>query len=378
MGLSSHTYLLSEAYFFKMAARPVVQVQGGATVPLPAVFKAPIRPDIVNFVHTNVNKNARQAYGVYVHAGEQTSAMSWGTGRAVARIPRVRGGGTHRSGQAAFGNMCRGGRMFAPNKTWRKWHRKVNQNQRRYATVSALASSALPSLVMARGHRIENIDEVPLVIADSAESLKKTKDAVALLKQVAAYDDVAHSKASKRVRSGKGKLRNRRYVQRKGPLVVYNNDDGITQAMRNIPGVELANVERLNLLRLAPGGHLGRFIIWTEGAFRRLDAIYGTDTEFATEKNGYRLPRHTMGNADVSRIINSDAIQSVLRPVAAAPKRAQLKKNPLKNINVMLRLNPYAAVLKRAEAKAQEKPTAKKAKKVDNKGYTQYVRSIAK
>ena len=39
-----------------------------------------------------------------------------GTGRAVARIPRVGGGGTHRSGQAAFGNMCRGGRMFAPTK----------------------------------------------------------------------------------------------------------------------------------------------------------------------------------------------------------------------------------------------------------------------
>ena len=26
-------------------------------------------------------------------AGHQTSAASWGTGRAVARIPRVRGGG---------------------------------------------------------------------------------------------------------------------------------------------------------------------------------------------------------------------------------------------------------------------------------------------
>ena len=32
-------------------------------------------------------------------AGHQTSAESWGTGRAVARIPRVGGGGTHRSGQ---------------------------------------------------------------------------------------------------------------------------------------------------------------------------------------------------------------------------------------------------------------------------------------
>lgn len=38
-------------------------------------------------------------------SGHQTSAESWGTGRAVARIPRVRGGGTHRSGQGAFGNV---------------------------------------------------------------------------------------------------------------------------------------------------------------------------------------------------------------------------------------------------------------------------------
>ena len=61
----------------------------------------------------------------------QTSAESWGTGRAVSRIPRVPGGGTHRAGQGAFGNMCRGGRMFAPTKTWRRWHRKVNVNEKR-------------------------------------------------------------------------------------------------------------------------------------------------------------------------------------------------------------------------------------------------------
>lgn len=51
-------------------------------------------------------------------------------GRAVARIPRVSGGGTHRAGQAAFGNMCRSGRMFAPTKTWRKWHVKLSQGQK--------------------------------------------------------------------------------------------------------------------------------------------------------------------------------------------------------------------------------------------------------
>lgn len=51
-------------------------------------------------------------------------------GRAVARIPRVSGGGTHRAGQAAFGNQCRAGRMFAPTKVWRKWHQKINLGQK--------------------------------------------------------------------------------------------------------------------------------------------------------------------------------------------------------------------------------------------------------
>jgi ribosomal protein L4 len=51
-------------------------------------------------------------------------------GRAVARIPRVSGSGTHRAGQAAFGNMCRAGRMFAPTKIWRKWHQKINVGQK--------------------------------------------------------------------------------------------------------------------------------------------------------------------------------------------------------------------------------------------------------
>merc|ERR1712149_93437 len=133
---------------YTMAARPLITVyneKGETTdnnVKLPAVFKAPVRPDIVNFVHFEMLKNTRQAYAVSVGAGYQTSAESWGTGRAVARIPRVPGGGTHRAGQAAFGNMCRGGRMFAPTKVWRRWHRRVNLNQKRMAVCSALAASA--------------------------------------------------------------------------------------------------------------------------------------------------------------------------------------------------------------------------------------------
>ncbi len=119
------------------------------TVKMPSVLLAPIRNDIVHFVHTSMSKNRRQAYAVSYNTGMQHAAESWGTGRAVARIPRISGGGTSRSGQAAFGNQVRGGRMFAPTKIWRKWHRKINTNQKRFAVASALAASAITSLVCA-------------------------------------------------------------------------------------------------------------------------------------------------------------------------------------------------------------------------------------
>ena len=111
---------------------------------------------------------------------------------------------------------------------------------------------------------------------NSIEKLTKTKDAEKLLKTLNAYDDVEKSKSSRKIRPGKGKMRNRRYVQRKGPLVIYNEDQGLTRAFRNLPGVDLLKVDRLNLLFLAPGGHMGRFCIWSRSAFEKLDAMYGT------------------------------------------------------------------------------------------------------
>lgn len=337
------------------AARPLVTVFSASgektgTAPLPAVLTAPLRSDVVQFVHTNIAKNNRQAYSVSMKAGHQTSAISWGTGRAVSRIPRVGGGGTQRSGQGAFGNMCRGGRMFAPTKTWRRWHRKINTNQRRYAITSAIAATAVPALVMSKGHRIEEIPEVPLVVSDKVEEIKKTKEAVQILKKLKAWSDIEKVYNSKRFRAGKGKMRNRRRIQRRGPLVIYNQDNGITRAFRNIPGVTLLSVDRLNLLKIAPGGHVGRFCIWTESAFKRLDNIYGTWRKESVEKKGYNLPMHKMASFDLARLLKSDEIQSVIREPKKEIRRRVLKKNPLKNYRVMVRLNPYAKHAKKQAA----------------------------
>jgi len=356
-----------------MASRPLVGVytsdnKAEQHVTLPAVLAAPIRPDVVHDVHTRMNKNKRQAYAVSKLAGHQTSAESWGTGRAVARIPRVAGGGTHRAGQGAFGNMCRGGRMFAPTKTWRRWHRKISVGQRRYALVSALAASAIPALVMARGHRIEQIPEIPLVVDNkSIDHVDKTSKAKELLKSLNAYADVEKVKDSRKIRRGKGKMRNRRYVQRRGPLVIYNEKGPVTKAFRNLPGVELCCVTRLNLLQLAPGGHLGRFCIWTKDAFERLDSLYGTYKKSASEKADFTLPRPMMTNPDLARIINSDPVQSALRAKISQPRVHSHRKNPLKNLGFRIKLNPHAKTVRRTELLAKEKRQQKKAAIVEAK-----------
>jgi len=329
---------------------------------------APIRPDLISDVHTRLNKNSRQPYAVSKSAGHQTSAESWGTGRAVARIPRVAGGGTHRAGQGAFGNMCRGGRMFAPTKTWRRWHRKVNITQKRYAVVSALAASAIPALVMARGHRISQVPEIPLVVDNkSTDGLVKTSAAVKLLKSLGAYDDVERVKDNITLRPGKGKNRNRRWIVKRGPLVIYSEKSTLVKAFRNIPGVDTLNVEHMNILKLAPGGHLGRFVIWTKDAFQRLDALFGTYKRPATEKLEYRLPLPVLSNPDLARILTSEEVKAVIRPRKLAPAKRTQKKNALKNVNVMARLNPFGASHKRRLILAQKKRAEKKAAIVGGK-----------
>lgn len=342
--------------------RPLVSVYNekseevkGSSIALPAVFKAPIRPDVVNFVHQQVSMNHRQPYSVSDKAGHQTSAESWGTGRAVARIPRVRGGGTHRSGQGAFGNMCRGGRMFAPTKPWRRWHRRVNINQRRYALASAVAASGVPALVMSKGHVVDKIPELPLVVSDKVQGLTKTKEAVTFLRRIRAWPDIQKVYKSQRFRAGKGKMRNRRRIQRKGPLVVYGQDQGLRRAFRNIPGMDLISVDKLNLLKLAPGGHVGRFVIWTESAFQKLDKVFGSWKTPSTQKKNYNLPQTKMANTDLSRLLKADEIKAVLRRPQKKVVRRVRRLNPLNNARALVRLNPYAAVLKRQAILASEK-----------------------
>merc|ERR1712130_811397 len=134
-------------------------------------------------------------------------------------------------------------------------------------------------------------------------------------------------------------------------------------AFRNIPGVDTIQVDNLNLLKLAPGGHVGRFCIWTEAAFRKLDGLFGTWRKPSSSKKGWNLPQPKMANTDLSKLLKSEEIRKVLRAPNRKVKKAVVKTNPLKNIRTMLQLNPYAAVQKKnAELSAAKNLRAKAVK----------------
>nr|BAN64603.1 ribosomal protein RPL4A [Babesia bovis] len=281
-----------------MTLRPEVSVHNatdgervGATL-MPKVFSAPLRLDLVRMAHTNMSKNRRQAYAVSKMSGYQTSARSWGTGRAMARVPRVKGGGTHRAGQAAYANFCRAGGMYAPTRVWRRWHRKVNLKEKRQALASALAATAVVPVVMSRGHRIEALREVPMVVDDAIEQINKTKDAVKLLETIGLGAELKRiDKVTGRARDGRKK--------------------------------------RLNLLKLAPAGALGRLCVWSKSAFEALDDYIKM------------MPTKLLKNADLSALIESTPVQAALRaPREGTPKatrKSGCSKEVLKFVQESLR-----------------------------------------
>merc|ERR1712154_306354 len=92
-------------------------------------------------------------------------------------------------------------------------------------------------------------------------------------------------------------------------------------------------------------------------AFKKLTKMYGHRRGAAPMKKGYFMPRAEMANADVARIINSDEVQSVLRPKLEPPKKHGKKKNPLTNPKVMERLNPGSTQKRLLRKRASEKGT---------------------
>jgi large subunit ribosomal protein L4e len=247
----------------------VYSLKGDKTteIDLPPCFATDYRPDIIARAVTVMRANRRQPYGAAPDAGHYV-AESFGPGRGMSRVPRLA------SGRAAFMPGTVHGRRAHPPKSEKVWARHINKKEMRLARMSALAATADPAVVSGRGHIFEG--EVPFIVEDAFAQLSKTKEVLETLERLGLAADIARAKMGKNVRAGKGKRRGRKYKKPVSLLIVSDSADNLKRAAENLAGVEVVDVDALNVEHLAPGGHPGRLTLYTEGAIARLGERYGS------------------------------------------------------------------------------------------------------
>jgi large subunit ribosomal protein L4e len=76
---------------------------------------------------------------------------------------------------------------------------------------------------MARGHSVNSVPELPLVVESDIAKDTSTSKLLASLTSLGVADELFKVKKSKATRAGKGKYRNSRYVMKKGPLIIYSD-----------------------------------------------------------------------------------------------------------------------------------------------------------
>jgi Ribosomal protein L4 len=257
-------------------------------IELPEHFKYEIREDIVYKVFRAYILSHRVPYGSYKYAGMEASAWTSkrrytyrsSYKRGISRVPRSVFAKINDNfiwiTRVIPGSVK--GRRAHPPKPEKNWYKKINKKEKRLAILSAISASSNLDYIKNRYTKSfiylnESINTfgLPIVISN-LEELKKAKEYRDLFNKLKIINFIEYVKENKKQRAGKGKMRNRRIKKYRGILFLLSSDSQLPKV--SIDGVEFSKVDQLNIEKLAPGGKLGRFIIWSEKAIEDLRNLY--------------------------------------------------------------------------------------------------------
>jgi large subunit ribosomal protein L4e len=233
-------------------------------IDLPDVFNTPYRPDIIRKSFNILHSNKRQPYGSNPFAGTKHATASVGKGRGMSRVPRLTSGR-----RAALAPCVVGGRRAHPPKPERNWKEKINKREKIISINSALAATASKEIVNNRGHKFDDKITLPILLEDSFDSIKKTKQVIETFEKIGIYNDVLRASNGKHIRAGRGKTRGRKYKTPKSILIVSTKEN-IRKSSNNLTGVDIVKPNELNIEHLAPGGDAGRLTVFTKSALKEI------------------------------------------------------------------------------------------------------------
>ena len=203
-------------------------------IELPKFFDADVREDLIQKILEA--KKIKQPYGPSPVAGNQASASGklkhhrhvWKSqyGRGMSRVPRklMSRKGSNFNWVGATVPNTRGGRRAHPPKSFSMISEiKINKKELKQAIISALSATASGKWIMKKYSSIkEEPNNFPL-ITESKISTLKTKELILSMKKILGENLFELALKKKEVRSGKGKLRGRKYKSNMGLLIVVGD-----------------------------------------------------------------------------------------------------------------------------------------------------------
>ncbi len=257
---------------------PVLSIDGEKIkeIDFPSIFSEKIREDIVAKILET--KKTKQPYSPSIVAGKQHAASGkmvhrrhvWrsGYGRGMSRIPRkiLLRRGTQFNLIAAEVSSTRGGRRAHPPKVISMINtKKINKKEMKIAMLSALSATADKKRILSKYSSLSenNLKNIPIIVEPKIISLK-TKEFISSLKKILGNSLAKISFTDKKIRSGKGKFRGRKYKKNAGAIIITGENE---KMKANI--IESKNTRTLGVQDIAKGG-LGRIVIYTESAIKEL------------------------------------------------------------------------------------------------------------
>lgn len=231
-------------------------------------FAEPIRRDLISRLYRSTTLSKRQPYGSKRTAGMRNVGHNSGANHGIARLPRVAGG----KRGVILASMVGGKSAHAPVVT-KNLKLSINDKERMIARRSAIMLTFSREDVVKRGHAISPEIALPIVVKDSVQEISKSSEALDLLTKLGLSDDIQRAKDGKKIRAGRGKMRGRRYKEKKSILIV-GTDTRKLGAFASLPGVDIASVGSLGISKLAPGGKPGRLTVYTESALNQVLEVF--------------------------------------------------------------------------------------------------------
>ena len=239
---------------------------------LPEQFDEQVRSDLIKRAFHYYMGAMRQPYGASPRAGLRHSTRiskrrrdyrgSYGLG--ISRVPRKihsrRGRRMGWTGTQMPGTV--GGRRAHPPRAEKNWAHKLNTNERKKCIRSALAATLDPTYVSKKHKMPENY---PVILDGTFEDLARTSEVRKALLSLGLEKELERT-AERKIRAGKGKLRGRKYMTKRGPLLVVGGECPLLRSAGNISGVDVVTVDELNVVHLAPGAEAGRLAYFTKQA----------------------------------------------------------------------------------------------------------------